>query len=280
MATFLDALCSSPQEGVAALSRYGCFVLRNAFEREALASLHRQSLEYFKLAQSEGAEGIALATGLPVEHVAGHVEGACKRGVTHHSLLSWYLYGNPSALENQFARMLAEDRVRRFVEPILGACVLHTNNLAIRYRDVGRSDFALPFHQDSFYFEPELLGPSTVMLVIWTPFNDCDDETPGLEIVPRRIAEAFALRDEPRTQFKHLEADVPDHLPVWYPHLRRGDCLVFEERTLHRSRHGNVKNPRTSIDLRLFTEGLYPKSFKGHSGIRLSDLAPVAVNGT
>ena len=79
--------------------------------------------------------------------------------------------------------MLAEDRIRRFVEPILGSCVLHTNNLAICYRDVGRSDFALPFHQDLFYFEPELLGPSTVMLVIWTPFTDCDDEIPGLEIV-------------------------------------------------------------------------------------------------
>jgi hypothetical protein len=279
MTVYLDADCSLPQEGVDAINRYGCFALRNAFKREDLASLHDRTLKYFKLAQSEGAEGIARATGLPVDHVAGHVDGACKRGVTHHSLLSWYLYGNPSALESQFARMLAARQVRHFVEPILGSCVLHSNNLAIRYRDVGRSDLALPFHQDSFYFEPELLGPSTVMLVIWTPFTDCDDDTPGLEIVPRRIAESYSLSKEPRTQFKHLEIDVPDQLPVWYPHLQCGDCLVFEERSLHRSRNENVSHPRTSVDLRLFTEGRYPKSFKGHTGIRLRDLATITIEG-
>ncbi len=204
MTVFLDALTSAPQDAADAIEKYGCFVLRHAICADALDTLHQKTLAYFKFAQAEGAEGVARVAGLPVEHVAGHIEGARERGVTHHSLLSWYLYGNPSRLEDQFARMLADDRIQRFVTPILGTCVLHSNNLAIRYRDVGRSDLALPFHQDSFYFEPELLGPSTVMLVVWMPFTDCDDDTPGLEIVPKRFVEGFSIRNQPRTQFKHL----------------------------------------------------------------------------
>jgi ectoine hydroxylase-related dioxygenase (phytanoyl-CoA dioxygenase family) len=275
MTVFLDASSSVPLSAVEAIKQHGCFVLRNAISPEELKLLHHRCLEYFKFAAAEGAHGVAHRTGLPVEHVSGHVEGAQKRGVTHHSVLSWYLYGNPSKLERQFAGMLASTRIRRFVEPILGSCILHTNNLAIRYRDVGRSDLALPFHQDSFYFEPEILGPDTVMLVIWVPFTDCDEDTPGLELVPQRITEGIGIRSDPRTQFKHLEADVPDDLSTWYPHLKRGDCIIFAERTLHRSYNADVKHARTSVDLRVYREGRYPKSLNGHSGIRLSDMRPI-----
>jgi hypothetical protein len=275
MSVYLDALTSRPQEAVAAIEQYGCFVLHNAISSDELDSLHRNSLAYFKFAEAEGVEGVARVTGLPVDHIVAHVEGAQKRGVTHHSVLSWYLYKDPSKLEQQFASMLAQERVRRFVEPILGSCVLHTNNLAIRYRDTGRSEFALPFHQDSFYFEPEILGRDTIMLVIWTPFTSCDDDTPGLELVPQRIIDGKPIRAEARTQFGHLEAEVPDDLPTWYPHLKQGDCIIFTERTLHRSYNGDVRKPRTSVDLRIYTEGRYPKVLKGHSGIRLSDLTPV-----
>jgi hypothetical protein len=277
MTVFLNAITSVPQSALEAIERHGCFVLRDAMSPGELDALHRRSLEFFNFVATDGAEGFARKTGLPVEHISGHIEGVQKRGVTHHSMLSWYLYGDPVTLENQFAKMLAHARVRRFVEPILGSCILHTNNLAIRYRDGGRSDLALPFHQDSFYFEPEMLGPDIVMLVVWVPFTDCDENTPGLELVPRRLTEGIGIRHDARTQFKHLEADVPDDLPVWYPHVKRGDCIIFAERTLHRSYNADVKNARTSVDLRIYTEGRYPKSLRGHAGIRLADLQPIAM---
>lgn len=281
MTEILDTEASRPEEAVAAIRDHGCFVLRNAVDPSLLEGLHEQSLRFFELAKTGGAEAIATALKVPMGHVAGHAEGAQKRGVIHHSLLSMYLFKDASALERRFGVVLADRRIYPFLQSVLGRCILHTNNLAVRYRDVGREDLALPFHQDSFYFnEPELYSGPPVMLVVWLPFVACNADTPGLELVPQPLAEIAAapIRSVPKTQFHHLEADVPDELEVWYPEVHRGDAIIFAERTLHRSYGGQVKNARTSIDLRLFAEGKFPKVLAGHRGIKLPGQEIVTVS--
>jgi hypothetical protein len=273
---FLDASNGSTQAAIDALNSYGCFGLRGAIRSIDLDVLHQGALDLFAIAGTEGSEGFARATGLPIDHVSGHAEGARNRGVFHHSLLSWYLYRHPDALERAFAEMMSDDRILRFVSAALGRPVLHTNNLAIRYRDVGQDSFALPFHQDSFNFNHGPAASNVPMLVIWVPFVRIDQDTPGIEIVPRKLPAGVPLRHEPRTQFKHLEADVPEDLATWYPYLDRGDCLVFREHTLHRSYAGGAKKPRTSVDIRVFAEGSYPRTLNGDRGLRLPSLELVS----
>jgi hypothetical protein len=273
---FLDASNGSTQAAIDALNSCGCFGLRGAIRSTDLEFLHNSALAFFQIAVNEGKEGIARATGLPLGHISGHAEGARSRGVFHHSLLSWYLYRQPDKLERVFAEMISDDRILRFVSTALGHSVLHTNNMAIRYRDVGRNKFALPFHQDSFSFNHGPLASDVPMLIVWVPFTSIDQDTPGLEIVPKKLQAGVPLRHVPRTQFKHLEADVPDDLATWYPYLERGDCLIFWEHTLHRSHGGDVRKPRTSVDIRVFAEGMYPKALNGDRGLRLPSLEPVS----
>ncbi len=273
---FLSASNGSTQSAMDALQSYGCFGLRGAFPAADLESLHEGALALFQIAVNEGREGVARATELPLDHISGHAEGARARGVFHNSLLSWYLYRQPDELSRKFAKMISDGRILKFISAALGDPVLHTNNLAIRYRDVGHKNFALPFHQDLFYFDQGRLASNISMLVIWVPFTSIDEDTPGLEIVPKKLHAGLPLRNAPITQFKHLEADVPDDLATWYPYLERGDCLVFGEHTLHRSFAGEVRRARTSVDIRLFSEGMYPEELSGHCGIRLPSLEPVS----
>jgi hypothetical protein len=275
MSVTLDALSSNPNDAVNAMKAYGSFWLRNAIDCEELDHLHIKATEFFEIANKEGAEGVARLTALPTANISGHAEGAKERGVVHHSVLSWAMFHRPDGLETTFASMIADERVFRFIQPIIGECVLHTPNLAIRYRN--RPELALPFHQDGAYYDSAVLGDWVTMLVIWVPFTDCNEDAPGLEIVPQNLSTCIGIRKQPRSRFGHLEADVPDDLPVWYPHTKRGDCLVFAERTLHRSRPGEVRIPRTSVDIRVFARDHIPQALSGHAGLNLPSLERVTM---
>ena len=278
MPVALDAFESDPQDAVKAIREHGSFVLQRAVISDQLQRLHDGALEYFQCANREGAEGIAVAAGVQKDNVSGPVDSARKRGVVHHALLSRFLYRDPRGLERAFVQMIASDRLFPFVRAILGDCLIHTNNLAIRFRDGARPELAIPFHQDSFWWEqPDIWSGSSspVMLVVWLPFVCCDADIPGLELVPLPIEKQYDLRDEARTQFDHLEADVPDDLPVWYPHLAQGDAIVFTERTLHRSHSGLTTQSRTSVDIRMFSMDRIPRVCSGHRGLRLPDLTDI-----
>jgi len=270
----LKAGTDLPDAAATAIRDFGCFVLRGAIPVESLDYFDRKTKEFFDFARSKGVLAMARAINRPEELVRPQIEGALKRGVIHHSILSRFINQTSDGLELKFAELLAGDHVHPYIEALLGPSVLNMTHVAVRIREPEQPEFALPFHQDGSLYDRAFVEfqQKPVLVIVWVPFSGAGIDRAGLEIVPVPIQEMLDITTSPKTQFVKLEAEVPENLPVWYPHLDQGDCIVFTETTLHRSYAGAATKPRTSVDLRVFRSGVIPKEFIGHRGVTLPGL--------
>jgi ectoine hydroxylase-related dioxygenase (phytanoyl-CoA dioxygenase family) len=270
----IQAGMDAPGAAVAAIREFGCFVLRGGIPVESLDYFDRQTQDFFDFARSNDVAAIARAIDRPEEAARPQIEGAIQRGVVHHTILSRFISKTSEGLELKFAELLAGERIYPYIEALLGPSVINMTHVALRVRDPQNPEFALPFHQDGALYDKAFMESceKPVVLIVWIPFSGCGGDRAGLEVVPQPIDKLLEISTSPKTQFVKLEAEVPDDLPVWYPHLEKGDCIIFTETTLHRSYAGASTKPRTSVDLRLFRQGVVPALFVGHRGVSLPSL--------
>ena len=109
-------------------------------------------------------------------------------------------------------------------------------------------------------------------LNVWLSLSRCGDESPGLDIVPRRLDEFVTAGGEGASlSYQVLDKDAqeaagPD-TPIIRPIFEPGDVLLFDDKCLHQTASDpSMPKPRFAIESWFFGASAFP-----------SDYAPIAV---
>lgn len=114
------------------------------------------------------------------------------------------------------------------------------------------------WHQDGAF-----LGAEVRTLNIWLALSDCGVDSPGLEIVPRRI-DTVLLTGTEGAMFDwsvspQVVAEAARDVPVVTPEFRAGDALLFDHLLLHRTAVGpGMTRERYAMETWLFAPSSYP----------------------
>jgi phytanoyl-CoA hydroxylase len=108
---------------------------------------------------------------------------------------------------------------------------------------------AVPWHQDSGYFEPYC--DKSLVLTVWLPLVDATEENGCLWVLPRQH-EGEVLRHQSRPGKGYLEipeSELPPGEPIPAP-VPKGGVLLLTNRTPHVSFENKTEMVRWSMDLR------------------------------
>jgi hypothetical protein len=90
------------------------------------------------------------------------------------------------------------------------------------------------WHQDGSFLDADVRAMN-----VWIALSRCggDYPSPGLEVVPRRIAEILPVEGRPSPHAISFEIvdEIASETPVTRPEFGPGDGLMFDERFLHRT---------------------------------------------
>lgn len=114
------------------------------------------------------------------------------------------------------------------------------------------------WHQDGAF-----LGADVRSVNLWLVLSDCGDDSPGLEIVPRRIDTVLPTGTDGAifdwSVSPQVVADVASDAPTLTPHFRAGDALLFDHMMLHRTAVGpGMLRERYAMETWMFAPSCYP----------------------
>ena len=114
---------------------------------------------------------------------------------------------------------------------------------------------AVPWHQDSGYFEPYC--DDALVLTVWLPLVDATPENGCLWVIPR-VHRNGIVRHQPHPEHPYLmipDSDLPPAEPVCVP-VPAGGVLLRTNMTPHGSFANTTDLVRWSMDLRYQSAGL------------------------
>ena len=136
------------------------------------------------------------------------------------------------------------------------------NKCVLRQTAFLRPDVSSPtWHQDGAF-----LGKDVRSVDAWLSLSHCggDTDTPGLEILPRRVpdildtGQEFPANAVTREQVEAVAGDTPIIRPLFAP----GDGLLFDERFLHRTGLvPGMTGERRAIETWFFAPSTFPKGY-------------------
>jgi hypothetical protein len=109
-----------------------------------------------------------------------------------------------------------------------------------------------------------------LVVTCWTPFMDCGEDAPGLQVYPRRLDTLLPTK---RAKW-HAREDAlqPFKADMWKPVFAAGDALLFTATTLHGTHLTDDMHAwRYSLDVRAHRPGLGPRFMDGQRDFPLSD---------
>ncbi|MBI5094716.1 MAG: phytanoyl-CoA dioxygenase family protein [Candidatus Hydrogenedentes bacterium] len=108
---------------------------------------------------------------------------------------------------------------------------------------------AVPWHQDSGYFEPYC--DKALVLTVWLPLVDATPENGCLEVIPRKHqGEVAAHTTHAPTGYLVIREDAMPQGPSVLAPVRKGGALLLTNRTPHASGLNTTDIVRWSMDLR------------------------------
>ena len=150
---------------------------------------------------------------------------------------------------------------------------LQANRMVIRRQSIDNFDRQIPYHQDLYTQPPHVSG----VINFWTPFIDAGVDAPSVEVVPVRLKRLFHTR--PMPFLPENEAFDKIHITkesivqelgenvFWHPEVRKGDCLVFLEDTIHRTYvTPHMHKERMSIEIRIVSDKSLAPEFDMSNG--------------
>ena len=241
----------------AGILRDGCVLVRGLIDRQAAldfaAQIDRSFAEREKVLAGEPAEPGYYEEFQPQDPFALHMgaRGWVRAG-------GGVLAPDAPLLATEMIDLFAGAGLPRLVGDYLGEQPL----LSIQKTTLRKADPSVPgaWHQDG-----KFMGDVRA-LNLWLSLSRCGDESPGLDIVPRRLDEIVATEtddavlDYQVSQAKAAEAagDKPIIRPIFEP----GDALFFDDLFLHQTGSDpSMPKPRFAIESWFFGRSAFPGEY-------------------
>jgi hypothetical protein len=245
----------------AGILRDGCLLVRGLVERERALALAGQIERGF--AQRERLDkGRSAAEGYYEEFTPSSRYGSVVgRGWIEQG--GGLLAADAPKLNFEMMEVFRAARLPELVSEYLGEPAL----ISVHKTTLRKAEPSVPgaWHQDGFF-----MG-QVRSLNLWLSLSRCGDESPGLDILPRRLEEYVATQtDEAALDYtisqRKVEQTAGD-TPVMRPIFEPGDALFFDERFLHQTGSDPaMRKPRYAIENWFFGGSAFPGEY-----------APVAV---
>lgn len=225
------------------LRQHGVVLLRKVFAKNALICLR----------QAAGRCYAALDQGRPLP------ERYRFNRISNSLLLTALLDFGCTGAEDLVAPLSSPQLEPLFTAGIDGAWACHMEQSWLRkkfaphqtpFPDYHNQDW----HQDGalgvrFPKQPGAPVPMTRLLTCWIPLDPCGVDSPGLEFIcrPQPALLHFTELDDSTLRSRFPPDDF------WAPSLEFGDCLIFLNSVLHRTRSNlAMQKSRLSIEYRIF----------------------------
>jgi hypothetical protein len=240
----------------AGILRDGCLLVRGLVPRERAEAMARQIDKAFEQRERHDA-GKRIDPGYYEEFApdprSGEpvVRGWIKQG-------GGLLAADSPMLHFQMMELFAGAGLRGLVSGYLGEPAL----ISVHKTTLRKADPAVPgaWHQDGFF-----MGPVR-SLNMWLSLSRCGDESPGLDLLPRRLEHYLATAtEEAALDYTISQQKVDDErgeTPILRPIFEPGDALFFDELFLHQTGSDpSMRKPRYAIENWFFGGSAFPGEY-------------------
>ena len=146
-------------------------------------------------------------------------------------------------------RVISHPRLLDIAEQFCGPEIIASSVYRLRPKIPNYGYGAVPWHQDSSYFEPYC--DRALVLTVWTPLVNATEENGCLWVIPKSHIYPI-VPHRLHESGKYLEIDK-DNLPHGEPvvcEVPKGGVLLMTNRTVHGSFENRTRGVRWSMDLR------------------------------
>jgi hypothetical protein len=168
------------------------------------------------------------------------------------------LAADAPTLDFEMMEMFRAASLRELVTGYLGEPAL----ISVHKTTLRKADPSVPgaWHQDGFF-----MG-EVRSLNLWLSLSRCGDESPGLDLLPRRLDHYLATNtDEAALDYVISQRKVDDaagDTPVIRPIFEPGDALFFDEKLLHQTGSDpSMAKPRYAIENWFFGASGFPDEY-------------------
>jgi Phytanoyl-CoA dioxygenase (PhyH) len=242
----------------AGMARNGCVLVRGLISPTRAAGLARgidRVLEGFDAQVAGAAAGSSSPWYAPFEPPVDRYRVGGRRKWVRASGAVWTVESPRMLFE--LCELLDETGIGDLVTAYLGERpALSANKCTVRRVPV---DTSTNWHQDGAF-----LGAEVRSLNLWLVLSDCGADSPGLEIVPRRLDTVLPTGTDGAIFDWSVSPEIVDEVsrdtPVLAPYFRAGDALLFDHMLLHRTaaRPGMTRE-RYAMENWLFAPSSYPE---------------------
>lgn len=148
-----------------------------------------------------------------------------------------------------FFGLITDPRLLDVAEQVCGQELIASSVYRLRPKIPGHRMSAVPWHQDSGYFEPYC--DTALVMTVWLPLVDADASNGCMWVLPRQhkgeVVYHQQAAGQPYLQIpaSHLPAGEPVCAPV-----KKGGALLMTNKTPHASFENSTDRVRWSMDLR------------------------------
>lgn len=152
-----------------------------------------------------------------------------------------------------FFHLMRTPKLLDIVEQLVGPEIIASSVYRMRPKVPSHTQSAVPWHQDSGYFEPYC--DKALVLTVWLPLVDATEENGCLWVKPRghRANEVVPHIQREGKPYLAIPDDVLENMPgddpVCVP-VKKGGCLMLTNLLPHGSYENNTDGVRWSMDLR------------------------------
>ena len=201
-----------------ALAGRGSLLVRGFFSPDEVAALRAGLQDLARLAGAPDEADATAERSRPLDRIATD--------------LNLQVSDSPALLEAVLAMLRANGAEAAMAEHLGGRPIVVADRMRL-HRDMG----ALPWHQDAAFFRGEYGAVNT-----WVALTPTGDDSPGLEVVPRRPEAIIGCEPGVNPSLGYGTAITPEMIeeisggaPTVIPRFEAGDALLFDDMTMHRT---------------------------------------------
>jgi phytanoyl-CoA hydroxylase len=157
---------------------------------------------------------------------------------------------NSAVVLPSFFHLMRTPRLLDAVESLVGPEIIASSVYRLRPKVPSHHQSAVPWHQDSGYFEPYC--DKSLVLTVWLPLVDANESNGCMWVLPRGHLAGGVVRHTETKGKPYLEilpADLPPGQPLCVP-VPKGGALLMTNLLPHASFDNNTDAVRWSMDLR------------------------------